>query len=127
MKGAQRLNIRGTLRGRLYVQRLNIGCGLPKRLSVPGGIVGDDDPNRPFLATLLGDEAAIGTVDEANRRPHAPDEADVLKDGQLPVDRVAGFPGVPGKAGNTYVIEDHQAAGGLTDGGRASLPFLLSE
>jgi hypothetical protein len=52
-------------------------------------IVGDDDPHRPFLATLLGDEAAIGTVDEANRRPDTPDEADVLKDGQLPVDGVA--------------------------------------
>jgi hypothetical protein len=34
---------------------------------------------------------------------------------------------VPGKAGNTYVIEDAEAAGGLTDGGRASFPFLLSE
>jgi hypothetical protein len=34
---------------------------------------------------------------------------------------------VPGKAGNTYVIEDAEAAGGLTDGGRASFPFLLSD
>ena len=121
------MNIRGTFGGRFYVQRLNIGGGLPSGFSVDGGIVGNDDPNRPFLAAFLGDEAAIGAVDEANRRPDAADEADVLEDGQLPVDRVAGFPGVPGKAGDTYVIEDHEAAGGLTDGGRAALPFLLAE
>ena len=59
--------------------------------------------------------------------PDAADEADVLKDDQLPADRVPGLPGVPGKAGNTCVIEDAEAAGGLTDGGRASLPFLLTE
>ena len=90
-------------------------------------IVGDDDPHRPFPATLLQDQAAIWTTDHRHRRPHAPDQADVFENGQLPVDRVPGLPGVPGKAGNTCVIEDAEAAGGLTDGGRASLPFLFTE